>query len=138
MELTEPKTLGILDHHHRSIGHIDADFDDGRCHKDLGLAGRKTLHLEIFVRGFHLTMYHGDLIFRKRFAQLIKTVLQVLQIEFLVLLNKRIDDIDLPSFLYLFAKESIDLCAALYREWIVWTGLRPGGNSSMMETCRSP
>ena len=113
VELAEAKTLSVLDHHDGRVRYVHADLDDGRRDEYLRLAGSKTLHLQVFVSGFHLAVNHRDLIFGEGLAELIETVLQVLQVEFLILFDKRIDDVYLPSVLDLLAQEGVHLCAAL-------------------------
>lgn len=127
VELAQTETLGVLDNHNRGIGDIDSDLYDRGRHHDLRLAADETLHLEVLLLGFHLPMDHGEGVAGERFAEFVVTVLQVLHVQFFVLLDEREDDINLTPRLYLLCNELIDRDFALYRIVERVDGFAPGG-----------
>ncbi len=60
VELGEAETLGMLDHHHRRIGHIDADLDHGRGDEEIDGARSEALHDAVLVHAFHAAMHQAD------------------------------------------------------------------------------
>ena len=44
VELREAEALGVLDHHHRGVGHVDADLDHGGGDEHVGVAGGEGRH----------------------------------------------------------------------------------------------
>ena len=44
VELREPVALGLLDHHHGRVGHVDADLDHAGGHQHVGVAGGEGGH----------------------------------------------------------------------------------------------
>ena len=54
MELRQAEALGLLDHHQRGIGHIDADFNHGRRDEQLRPAPGKAFHGGILDRRLEL------------------------------------------------------------------------------------
>ena len=42
VQLRQAEALGVLDHHHRRVRHVDADLDDRRRDEDVELAARRT------------------------------------------------------------------------------------------------
>ena len=56
MQLRETKPLGVLDHHDRRVGHVDADFDHRSRHQNLQLALGERCHHSVFLRTFHSPM----------------------------------------------------------------------------------
>lgn len=44
MQLGHPEPVGVEDHHHRRVGHVDADFDDGGGHQDIQIARGESPH----------------------------------------------------------------------------------------------
>ncbi len=61
MQLGEAKTLGMLDHHDRGIGNVDADFDHRCRHQDLDAALGEGGHGGVFFRALHSAMNQSDL-----------------------------------------------------------------------------
>ncbi len=51
MKLGEPEALGVLDDHDGGVGHVDADFDDGRGDEYIDLAALEAAHRDFFVVG---------------------------------------------------------------------------------------
>ena len=49
VELGEPEPVGALDDHHRRLGHVDADLDDGRADQHVELAVAEPRHLGVAV-----------------------------------------------------------------------------------------
>ena len=37
VKLGQPETVGVFDHHHAGVRHVDADFDDRGSHQHLDL-----------------------------------------------------------------------------------------------------
>jgi hypothetical protein len=60
VELGEPEPVGTLDHHHRRLGHVDADLDDGRPDEHVELAVAEPGHLGIAFGGLHPAVDHAD------------------------------------------------------------------------------
>ena len=54
MELRKAEPFGILDHHHRSVRHVDPNLDDCGGDKHLDLPGGKFFHDLIFLFSLHL------------------------------------------------------------------------------------
>ena len=99
VQLRQAKPFGILDDHHRSVRHIHAHLDDRGRHHDLRLVAKKTLHLFLLLRRFHLAMHLADAAVRKSFTDMQVPFFQVFDVHLFALLNQRIDDVDLPSLL---------------------------------------
>ena len=102
MQLRQAEPLGVFDHHHGRVRHVDADFDDGRRHEHVNLARRKRAHHAVFRVLLHLPVQQRDAVFgkdvlRKRVGHLRGG----LEIDFLRLLDQRIDDVGLPPLLEL-------------------------------------
>ena len=49
VQLREAEALGVLDHHHGRLRHVDADLDHRGGDQELGLAGGEALHRAILV-----------------------------------------------------------------------------------------
>ena len=60
MQLRKPHALGVLDHHQRCIGDIDADLDDRGCHQQLEFVGEKPRHDFMLLGGLHAAMNEAD------------------------------------------------------------------------------
>ena len=48
MKLRQAKALGVLDHHHRRVGHVYTNFDDSGSNQNLQLASLKHAHDLLF------------------------------------------------------------------------------------------
>ena len=80
MKLGQPETLGVLNHHHRSIGHIYTNFYYGGGNENLCFALHKLLHLYLLFGRFHLAMNLTQFEFRECLFQRFVTFFQVLQV----------------------------------------------------------
>ncbi len=60
MELGEAEALGVLDHHDRGVGHVDADLDDGGGDQHLDLAGEEAGHDRVALRRLHAAVDEAD------------------------------------------------------------------------------
>src|SRR5690606_9755993 len=111
VQLGEAETFGTLDDHHRGIGHVDPDLDHRGGHHDLGLALDKTCHFQVFVRGLHLTVHDGYLVFGggEIPGHALIAVHQVLVVQGFGLLDQGVDHIDLPTLFDLFPDEGKNL-----------------------------
>ena len=49
VQLAESEAFGILDDHHRGIGHVHTHLDDGGGNEDMGFVISKALHRLILV-----------------------------------------------------------------------------------------
>ena len=74
MQLRQPETLGILDHHGGRLGHIDADFDDGGRDQQFQSAGLEVGHRLVLVRPLHAAMHQPHLALELH-RQLLETIL---------------------------------------------------------------
>jgi hypothetical protein len=54
VQLREAEALGVLDHHDRRVGHVDADFDHGGRDEDLRSPLLERLHRGVLVAPFIL------------------------------------------------------------------------------------
>ncbi|MFO0873768.1 MAG: hypothetical protein U0575_07315 [Phycisphaerales bacterium] len=59
MKLGEAEALGVLDHHHRCIGHVDADLDHDRRDERIDLAGAEAIHDRLPLRARQATVDGG-------------------------------------------------------------------------------
>ena len=53
VQLRQPEALGVLDHHDRRVGHVDADLDHRRGDEDRDVAGAKALHRRVLLGRLH-------------------------------------------------------------------------------------
>ena len=62
VQLGETETLGMLDDHHRCVGHVNADFDYGRRHENVHFAANKGFHRRAFFGRLHASVQqsHGE------------------------------------------------------------------------------
>ena len=60
VQLGEAEALGMLDHHDRRLGHVDADLDDRRGDEELRLAGGEARHGGVLLRRLHLAVKQAD------------------------------------------------------------------------------
>ena len=98
MKLGQPETLGVLNHHHRSIGHIYTYLNHGGSHHYLCLTGYEQLHLSILFSRFHLSMHLANPTLGKLFTNMQIPFFKILQVNLFAFLNQRVDNIDLPAF----------------------------------------
>ena len=67
VELGQTEALGILDDHHRSIGHVHAHLYHRGADQDLRAARCKLRHCCLLVRGQHFAVNFSHVIFGKCF-----------------------------------------------------------------------
>ncbi len=60
MKLREPEALGMLDHHHGRLRHVDADLDHRGGDQELRLAGGEARHGAILVGALHAAVHEID------------------------------------------------------------------------------
>lgn len=101
VKLREAESFGRLDHHDGGVGYIDADLDDRSGDHDIRLAALELTHRLLLVFGFHLAVADRRDVFRQREVARdgFVAVLQIFVVHRFGLLDKRIDDINLSSFL---------------------------------------
>ena len=115
MELGKSEAFGILNSHHRGIGHIHTDFYHGSSHHNLGFVSQETLHFFFFLGRFHLAMHLADLVLWKLFADVHVTLFQIFDVHLFALLYQRIHDVYLTSFLNLFPHELVHAFPAVIK-----------------------
>ena len=60
VELQQPEPVGVLDHHHRRVGHVDAHLDHGRRHQHVDLAGAERGHRRLLLGRRHLAVQQAE------------------------------------------------------------------------------
>ena len=60
VELRQAEAFGVFDNHHRGVGDVHADLDDGGRDQQVELAPPETLHYLIFFGAEHLAVEHLD------------------------------------------------------------------------------
>ena len=60
MQLREPEPLGVLDHHHARLRHVDADFDHRGRDQEPRFARGEALHGAILVGPAHAAVDEVD------------------------------------------------------------------------------
>ena len=139
MELREPEALGVLDHHQRRVGHVDADFDHrGR---DQHVRSRRATNAAITVAlssGFIRPCSSPTRDLGQRGRQLRVQRDRGLQLELFRLLDQRTHPVGLAALAARACRtRSITSPRRLLLTSRVATGVRPGGISSIAETSRS-
>ena len=100
VELRQPEALGVLDHHHRRVGHVDADLDHRRRDEDVELAADERAHDAVLGVLLQAAVQQRDAELREDvLRQVIRHLGRGLQIDLLRLLDQRIDDVGLPALL---------------------------------------
>ena len=112
MQLRQAETLGVLDHHDRRLGHVDADLDHRGGDQDLGFALRKGLHRRVLVAALHLAVDEADVV-AEEFAQIFGAILRRREIAVFAALDQRADPIDPRARPYRAAEAGDDLVDAL-------------------------
>ena len=56
MQLSNTKSIGVQNDHDRGIGNINAHFNHGRRHKNIGLTRAEPIHDLFFFSRRHTTM----------------------------------------------------------------------------------
>ena len=60
MQLRQAEALGMLDHHHRGVRHVDADLDHRRRHQHLHLAVAERAHHPVALRRLEPAVHQPD------------------------------------------------------------------------------
>ena len=97
VELAEAEALGVEDDHDRGVGHVDAHLDNGCGYEHLRLAADETLHLEFLLLRLHMPMDLAHAELGESLTERLESVLEILQVDFLALLDKREDAVDLSA-----------------------------------------
>ena len=113
VQLRQPEPLGVLDEHHGRVRHVHADLDDGGRDEDVTLAARECPHDAVLLVRLHPPVQQGD-------AQVREDVVREMvghlgggaQVDFLGLLDQRVDDIHLPAGVHLLSDERVNLLSA--------------------------
>src|SRR5208337_3688667 len=118
VELRQTKAVGVLDHHHSRVGHVDADFDHRGRDQNLDLALLKFAHYTLFFVGIKTAMQQTDMkVGENLLAQLAVHLLGGLHFALFcfrwVLFDHRINDVGLMSGGDLLADEVPDFGRAL-------------------------
>ena len=113
VQLRETEALGALDHHHAGVGHVHPHLNDGGGDHDLSLVGHKTTHHLFLLSRLHPTVHLADGELGKCFPHMQVSLLQVLKVERLALLNKGINNVDLPSLTDLLPDKLVE-CPPLF------------------------
>ena len=108
MELGQPEAFGVLDYHDRSVGHVYSDFYHGGGYHYACFSAYEQLHLIILFGRFHLSVHVAHPIVGEYIAYLFIPFFKALEAELLVFVDKRVDDICLPSFTQLLADERVN------------------------------
>ena len=56
VQLGDAEPVGITDHHHRGVGHVDTDLDHGGGDQHVGLAGGEPAHHGVLLLGRELAV----------------------------------------------------------------------------------
>ena len=142
VQLRQAEALGVLDHHHRRVGHVDADLDHRGRHEHVrSRRPRSGHHGVLLLAGFMrpCSSPTRDLGQRALPAPRPSAVAASHVLELLGLLDQRIDDVGLAARLRARgAAARRRLGAPLARRRRCAIGVRPGGSSSTTEQSRSP
>ncbi len=60
MQLRQSEALGVFHHHHRCVGHVDADLDDGGRYQHVDFAALEAAHDDFFFVGIKPAMEQAD------------------------------------------------------------------------------
>ena len=112
MELREAEALGVLDDHHRRLGHVDADFDDGRGHEDRDFAGGEALHRRIALLAGKAPVHEAGLA-GKALREVGMALGRRGEVGFNRFLDQRADPIDTRAFADRAADRGIHVVEAL-------------------------
>ncbi len=138
MQLGEPEALGVLDHHHGRLRHVDADLDHRGGDQELRLAGGEALHGAVLVGALHAAVHQIDL----RAEPLLERGIAFFgggEIAVLRFLDQRADPVDAAAFVER-ASDRVDhlAAAATAARSAVSIGWRPAGFSRSSDTSMSP
>ena len=107
MELGESEAVGTLDDHHRGVGDVHTDLDDGGRQEYLCFARDEAAHSFVLLIGLHLTMYTHDLAVGEVLAVAAEAFVERAHRLLFALLDHGEDDIGLTALLQLTLEELI-------------------------------
>ena len=96
MELREAEALGVLDHHHARLGHVDADLDHRGGDQDARCAGGKARHGAVLVGAAHAAVHEIDAV-AEPLLQRLEALLGGGEVDDLGFLDQRADPVDAPA-----------------------------------------
>ena len=111
MQLRQAKTLGVLYHHQRRIGHIHTDFDHCRADQHAHLSAHKQGHHGFLFDHGHARVQQAHHHPRQGGAQCLMRFSGIGQVQHFTLFNQRADPIDLSALRQLGADALNDLVA---------------------------
>ena len=91
VELRQAEALGAFDHHHRGLGDVDTDLDDGRGQQRLHLAPPEALGHPFLVCPRHAPVHNAQRHARQRGRDLGRALLESGQGRILGPLDRRVD-----------------------------------------------
>ena len=110
MQLRQPELLGVLDHHHRRVGHVHAHLDDRGREQHTDAVGAEVIHHRLLLPRVHPAVQQPDAMGREGLLQLREFFRHRLDARLRVRhFEARINDVGLPSFLQLAADELMHL-----------------------------
>ena len=115
VQLREPEALGVLDEHHRRIGHVDPDLDDRGRHEDLDLVVAERAHRALARLGGHAAVHQADAELRERLLEPLRHRGGGFEIGLLRFLDHGIHDVGLMTGRRLAAQKFVDLGARRFR-----------------------
>ena len=107
MQLCKAEPLRIFDDDHRSIRHVDPDFDHDRRYQHIDFSPVKLLHHLIFFHLFHAPVDQCHFVLCKAFCQLFIHRLRRFQIQRVGIFDERSHNVSLSSLLQLFFYEVV-------------------------------
>ena len=138
VQLRQAEALGVLDHHHGRLRHVDADLDHRGGDQEAGLARGEPLHGASFSAPFMRPCTRPTMS-PKRSLQHGEAFLGGGEIAVLGFLDQRADPIDPPALGQRAADRVDDLVEAVSSGRVrVSIGWRPAGFSRSSETSMSP
>ena len=109
VQLRDAVAVGLLDHHHRRVRHVDADLDHAGRDQHVDLAGREARHHLALLARVHLAVHH-----RRRGSRANSPAREALalgrrgaRLQRLGLLDQRADDEALPALAQALADELV-------------------------------
>ena len=140
VELGQAEPLGVLDQHHRGVGHVDPDLDHGGRHEEVDLPGLERPHHRVLGVERQAPVDEPDAeVAEGPGLEPLGHLGRRLEVARLRLLDQGAHDVGLAPGPELVADEVVDPSRARPRRASsVRMGVRPGGSSSSTETSRSP
>ena len=139
VQLGEPEPVGVLDHHHGGVRHVDADLDHRRRDQHAEVAGREPAHPLGPVGGLHLPVDEVDRDRLQRAGRKTRGLrLGGARLDRDRALDERADDVRLPAGLHLLDDPAGSRRRASTPGRPREHRVRPGGSSSSTVTSRSP